>query len=157
MPFHHHSLSIVFFNKIYTDFSDGRPSACCHPHLFLCPWSFSLFFPPASLWRGALSLLSSGQFTEAEQAQSPQPTAAPERQQGKCKTPRRRLRKAQCVSRMHGTPCTLNRPDGFNPSIHVEYRWKLVLESERTNQKRQKMDNAGNAEQSYTETYTKSC
>lgn len=48
--------------------------------LFLSPF----FWNPASLWRGALSLLSSGHFKEAEQAQWPQYTVAPKRQQGEC-------------------------------------------------------------------------
>lgn len=40
------------------------------------------FLHAASLWRGALSLLPSGLVQEAKQAQRPQQTAAPERQQG---------------------------------------------------------------------------
>lgn len=51
------------------------------PPLLICLlFRFLLyFFYPGSLWRGALSLLSSGHFKEAEQTQ----TAAQTRQQGK--------------------------------------------------------------------------
>lgn len=51
--------------------------------LFLIYFPLFSFFNPASLWRGALSLLSSGHFKEAEQTQCTRQTATPKRQQGK--------------------------------------------------------------------------
>jgi len=51
--------------------------------IYLLPLVLFNFLYPAFLWRGALSLLSSGHFKEAEQTQCPQQTAAPKRPKGK--------------------------------------------------------------------------